>query len=145
MFTNDAFLNRAITAFLTPVIWSAICYFAISFISQIHPASPRDIYVRRLVLMFIVTLVWSMLYPALGSAFIGNSADPRNEERHALWVAKELGMGYGVHVIWAWLLIALIDKPKLRPNTALEPTAIGVGSPPNAGDDPSRRGSAFGR
>ena len=116
MFTNDAFVDRAIRAFLVPVVWSAVCYIAVSLVSRFHSSTPREIYFRRLLLMFIVALVWWVFYPALGSAFIGNSADPRNEERHALWVAKELGMRYGVHAIWAWFLIALIDRPKLRPN-----------------------------
>jgi hypothetical protein len=129
MLTNDAFLDRAVIAFFKPVIWSAACYFAVNFISRIHSSCSREIYIRRLVFMAIATLVWYMLYPALSSAFIGNNADPLNEDRHALWMAKKLGMSYGIHAIWAWLLIALIDRPKLRPNPALEPTTwMSIGS-----------------
>ncbi len=127
MITNDAFLDRAITAFLVPVFWSVVCYFAASFISRIHSSSSREIYIRRLILMFIVTVFWCALYPALGSAFFGNSADPRNEERQSLWMAKQLGTHYGIHAIWAWVLVALIDRPKLRPNKSPEPTAVGTG------------------
>ena len=123
MFTNDAFLDRAITAFLTPVIWSAVCYFAASFISRLVSSDPRGIYVRRLALMLVAAFLIAGLYPAFGSAFIGNSADPGNEERHALWIAEQLGKSYGIHAIWAWLLVALIDWPKVRPNQSPEPTA----------------------
>jgi len=143
MFTNDAFVDRAIRAFLVPVFWSAVCYFAVSLISRLASPEPRGIYFRRLILMFIVALVWCALYPALGSAFIGNSADPRNEERHALWVAKELGMSYGVHAIWAWLFIALIDRPKVRPNKSPEPTAVGAGRSAVAVHAVSRRWLSF--
>jgi hypothetical protein len=116
MFANDAFIDRAIRAFLVPVFWSSVCYFVVSLVSRFHSSTSREIYFRRLIIMFIVALVWAMFFPALGSAFIGNSADARNEERHALWVAKELGLRYGVHAIWASLFIALIDRPKVQPN-----------------------------
>ena len=66
--------------------------------------------------MFIVVVIWCALYPALGSAYIGNSADPRDAERYTLWMAKQLGSSYGIHAIWAWLLVALIDWPKVKPD-----------------------------
>jgi len=66
--------------------------------------------------MLVAAFLIAGLYPALGAAFIGNGADPRNQERHTLWMAKQLGTSYGIHAIWAWLLIALIDWPKVRPN-----------------------------
>jgi hypothetical protein len=124
MFTNDAFVDRAIRAFLVPVVWSAVCYFAVSFISRLASSEPRGIYFRRLILMFIVVVIWCALYPALGSAYIGNSADPRDAERYTLWMAKQLGSSYGIHAIWAWLLVALIDWPKVRLNQSPVPTAV---------------------
>jgi hypothetical protein len=62
--------------------------------------------------MLIAVFIIAALYPALEAAFIGNSADPHNADRHALWMAKQLGTRYGIHAIWAWLLIALIDGQK---------------------------------
>jgi len=123
MFTNDAFIDRAIRAFLIPVVWSAVAYFVASFISRLASSSPRGIYFRRLILMLVAAFIIAGIYPALGAAFIGNSADPHHAERYTLWMAKQLGTSYGIHAIWAWLLIALIDWPKVLPNTALEPTA----------------------
>jgi hypothetical protein len=116
MFANDAFVDRAIRAFLAPVVWSAVCYFAASFISRLASSVPRGIYFRRLILMFIAAFIIVGIYPALGAAYIGNNADPRDAERHSLWMAKQLGTSYGVQAIWAWLLVALIDWPKVRPN-----------------------------
>ena len=95
--------------------------------------------------MLVGVFVIAGLYPALGAAFIGNGADPRNEERHALWMAKQIGTSYGIHAIWAWLLVALIDWPKVRPNTALEPTGVGAGSSASRSTSQSAGGSAFGR
>lgn len=66
--------------------------------------------------MFIATFLIVGLYPALGAAYVGNAADPRDAERYTLWMAKQLGTSYGIHSIWAWLFIALIDWPKVRPN-----------------------------
>jgi hypothetical protein len=126
MFTNDAFVDRAIRAFLTPVVWSAVCYFAASFFSRLASSTPRGIYFRRFILMLIAAFIIAGLYPALGAAFRGNSADPHNAERHNLWMAKQLGTSYGVQAIWAWLLVALIDWPKVRPNQSPEPTAVGA-------------------
>jgi hypothetical protein len=128
MFTNDVFVSRAIRAFLVPVIWSAVFYFAVSFLSRLASSVPRGIYFRRLILMFIVALVWCALYPALGAAYIGNGADPRDAERHTLWMAKQLGTSYGIYAIWAWVLVALIDWPKARPNNSLQATAAAPAS-----------------
>ena len=143
MFTNDAFVDRAIRAFLVPVFWSAVCYFAVSLISRLASPEPRGIYFRRLILMFIVALVWCALYPALGAAYFGNSADSRDAERHALWMAKQLGTSYGVHAVWAWFLVALIDWPKVRPNKSPEPTGVGAGSSANAVHVAGRRWLSF--
>ena len=143
MFTNDAFVDRAIRAFLAPVVWSAVCYFAASFISRLVSSSPRGIYFRRLILMFIAAFIIAGLYPALGAAFIGNGADPHNAERYTLWMAKQLGTSYGVQAVWAWLLVALIDWPKVRPNKSPEPTAVGAGSSAIAVHVASRRWLSF--
>ena len=143
MFTNDAFVDRAIRAFLAPVVWSAVCYFAASFISRLVSSSPRGIYFRRLILMFIAAFIIAGLYPALGAAFIGNGADPHNAERYTLWLAKQLGTSYGIHAVWAWLLVALIDWPKVRPNKSPEPTAVGAGSSAVAVHAASRRWLSF--
>ena len=143
MFTNDAFMDRAIGAFLAPVIWSAVCYFAASFISRLASSEPRGIYFRRLILMLVAAFIIAGLYPALGAAFHSNAADPRNEEWHNLWMAKQVGTSYGIHAIWAWLLVALIDWPKVRPNKSPEPTAVGACSSAVAVNAASRRWLSF--
>ena len=120
---NDTFLVKAITAFLVQVVLSGICYCVISAIARMFSSTPRGIYFRRLLFMFIALVIWWVLYPMLtASAFIGNGADPHNAERFASWMAKQLGTEYGVHTIWAWFVVALVDRPKMPPNTALEPT-----------------------
>jgi len=143
MFTNDAFVDRAIRAFLVPVVWSAVAYFAASFLSRLASSSPRGIYFRRLILMLVAVVLIAGLYPALGAAFFGNGADPHNAERYTLWMAKQLGTSYGIHAIWAWLLVALIDWPKVRPNKSPEPTAVGAVSSAVAVHVASRRWLSF--
>jgi hypothetical protein len=118
---NDTFLVKAITAFLVPVVLSGICYFLVSEAARRFSSTPRGIYFRRLFYMLIVVAIWFLLYPFFGfSAFIGNGADPHNAEREASWMAAQLGRSYGIYAIWAWLLIALIDRPKLRFSFTIE-------------------------
>jgi hypothetical protein len=124
---SDAFVIRAITAFLVPVALSAISYFLISVLARFHSSTARMIYFRRLFLMFFAVVIWWIFYPILtASVFIGNWADPHNAERYASWMAKRLGTTYGVHAIWAWVIIALVDRPKLPPKNALQPAAGGA-------------------
>jgi hypothetical protein len=120
---NETFLIKAVAAFLFPVALSTICYFLVSAVARSMSSTSRDFYVRRLIWMLVATVLWCLLYPVFHStAFIGNGADPHDAERRAWWMARQIGWSHGIHAIWAWLLIALIDRPKLRPNTALEPT-----------------------
>lgn len=72
--------------------------------------------------MLVVAFIFETLYPAFGDSFSGNSADPDNGRRIGLWEAKQAGKLYGAHAIWAWCLVALIDWPKVRRNTAPGPT-----------------------
>ena len=141
---SHTFLVKAVMAFLYPVVLSAICYFVASSIARLFSSTSRGFYIRRLVWMFVAVVLWWLLYPYFHDyVFIGNGADPRNEERHAWWVARQLGWSYGIHAIWAWLFIALIDRPKVRPNKSPEPTAVGAGRSAVAVHVTSRRWLSF--
>ena len=118
MFIGDTFVDKTIEAFLVPVIWSTILYFAVNRLSRLGSPTPRQIYSRRLVLMTIVTVAWCTIYSALAPAFIGNGSDHHNAERFNSWMATRLGHDYGIPVILAWLLVTLIDWPKIKPDTS---------------------------
>lgn len=129
MVTTDIFVLRAITAFLVPVALSAICYLLVSLVAQLTSNAPREYYFRRLILLFVALVIWWVFYlPLSATAFIGNWADPHNAERYALWTAKQLGVGYGIHSIWAWVIVALVDRPKMRLRNPLQPSAATSGS-----------------
>ena len=141
---NDTFLYTAVSAFLFPVVLSAVCYFVASSIARLGTSTSREFYYTRLFWMFVALFLWWFLYPAFHhSEFIGNSASPHNAERRAWWMARQLGWSHGMHAIWAWLLIALIDRPKLRPNQSPEPTAVSAGRSAVAVHAASRRWLSF--
>lgn len=122
MIITDPFVARATRAFLVPVAFSAICYFLISVVARRHSSTPRQLYFRRLFLMFVVLVVWWVFYPMLSaSAFAGNWADPHNAERYTLWMAKRSGTAYGLQAVWAWVIVALIGRPKLRRDISPQP------------------------
>src|SRR5579859_228758 len=115
---DNTFVARALTAFLSPVLLSALCFVLVHSLARSVSASPRQFYVRRLIWMIIVAVLWLCFNPALHqTAFFGNTASPLNAERHAAWMASQMGWAYGIHAIWAWLVLALIDRPKLCSTT----------------------------
>jgi ABC-type transport system involved in multi-copper enzyme maturation permease subunit len=101
-----------IKAFLGWTVLSACCFGIAAGAARLVASVPRQIYVVRLVFMFLLLIVWGACVPAMASAFIGNGADPQNANRHARWEAKNVARFYGAHTIWPWCLVALLDRPK---------------------------------
>ncbi len=103
---------RGITAFVIPVILSSLCYIVASIAARFGASTPRRIYVARLIFMLLLLVVWwGYFLPASAKAFSGNWADPHNGERYASFLAKQAGTAYGLQAIWAWCLVALLDRP----------------------------------
>jgi hypothetical protein len=125
MDTQSAFLNQALAAFLRAAVLGVICYALVSIVARFHATTGRGIYLRRLVLLAIVTVLWWFYLPA----FLGyGGARQMVEVTSGLWGAKQLGLSYGMNTIWAWVVVALIDRPKLRPNNSLQATAAAPSS-----------------
>ena len=119
MDANSILMAQALAAFSKSAVLGVICYALVNIIARFHTATERGIYLRRLVLLAIVTVLWWLYLPT----FLGyGGARQIVDVTSGLWTARELGLSYGMNTIWAWVVVALIDRPKLRPNTALEPT-----------------------
>lgn len=101
-----------VKAFLVWAVLSTCCFVVAAGAARLVATTPRDIYRTRLVFMTLLVILWWLCVPITASAFIGNSADPRNAERHARWEAGNAARFYGAHTIWPWCLVALLDRPK---------------------------------
>jgi hypothetical protein len=111
-------MNITGTGLFSFVIWtalSAFCFVIATGLARFIAPPPRNAYVSRLVLMFLILIIWWLCVPLTAAAYIGNSADPKDANRRGKWEAKQEARLYGAHTIWPWCLVALLHRPKGKP------------------------------
>jgi len=95
---------------MIPVVLSGCCYLMASVIARLSSSVPRRIYIRRLFLMFVFVVVWWAYYLPYGSrAYVGDGNDGTAQWK---FVRKNHGAFYGAHSIWAWCIVALVNRPR---------------------------------
>lgn len=115
MFASDVtFAGLALRGFmglLIPVILSGAAYFGINFVARQLGRRTWTIYACRLGIMIGFTAVWWFCYGYFFlRAHAGNALSADNWYR----VAFREGVGLGMHSLWAWFIVALIDRPTIK-------------------------------
>lgn len=95
-------------AFASQAILAGAGYCAATWLARRTPSPPREIYIARLGLMAAFLGCWWFLYAPFCCRAVGG-----NELLIGFWcaVARQAGRYYGLHTIWAWCAIAVIDWP----------------------------------
>ncbi len=110
---------KGFTAFGIPVLMSSLWYSIANLAARLFASTPRQIYIARLILMAVLLVVWWGFYlPSVAKGFGGNFADPQIGERYASYLAKQAGTTYGLQTVWAWFVVALIDRPRRHVHAA---------------------------
>lgn len=118
----NSLLVRGFTAFLVPSVLSVCCYLIAATGARLIFSTPRQIYISRLLVMLVFLGVWWGCYlPDAGRAYFGNGADPDNANRYARFLATQTGRFYGAQTIWAWFIVALLDRPRQKQNYPVSP------------------------
>ena len=122
---------------------SSSIYFVASYFARSLSTQPLGIYLYRLGLVVALSFVWLL--------FCGSQFAPVMRTTNALWsapwyhLARNIGIVRGALSSAAWIIVALIDWPKLAksPNKSPEPTAVGAGRSAVAVHVASRRWLSF--
>jgi hypothetical protein len=117
MNTNDPII-AGLMSFLLWTALSACCFPLATGVAWYIARNSPAFYATRLVLMFLLLIVWLFLPAALARAYAGNHADPQDAYRRARWEAKGYGSFCGMNTIWAWGLVSALRRPKPRTNQA---------------------------
>jgi hypothetical protein len=109
-FDNTTFFVNGIAGLLIQTVLSGLCYLVSSVGARVLLSVPKDIYIARLLVMVGFVVVWWSYFQITAHADIGNGLDPD------FWygVAWHLGKDIGALMIFAWLIIAVIDRPKAK-------------------------------
>jgi len=101
-----------IAGFLVLTVLSSLCYWLAGSIARSISSMPRRIYIARLVLMVMFVALWWLCICFTLHPVIGDSLRPE------FWyhVAWQDGTGWGSLMILAWVIVALIDWPKVKPD-----------------------------
>lgn len=113
MFASDVtyfgLLIRGLIGLLIPTILSCFGYVAADWVVRRLRFRPWKIYASRLAIMVgFVLLWWFCYYEFVFRALAGKLQLADTYYRMAVYE----GVGYGMHSIWAWCVVALIDWPR---------------------------------
>src|SRR5881275_2353230 len=96
----------AFWAFLAIVPLGLVCFVAVKLATLF--VRPAKRYVSRVVAMVDVTLLWYAYFlPDFANANGGPAWGP--EVGSGPWL---YGHRFGIHSIWAWIVVALVSRPK---------------------------------
>jgi hypothetical protein len=98
---------RGLTAFLIHVALGGACFLIASGLAWFLPdvsalRVPQRFYFLRLLFMLVLVLFWWTF------------DFHRHYNGHPSGWGIEVGNRYGMHTIWAWLVLALIGRPKKK-------------------------------
>jgi hypothetical protein len=107
---NTTLIANGITALLIQAVLSGLCYLVASIGARLISPLPRRIYIARLLFMVGFVVTWWLYHFATGQGNRGNALDPD------FWygVARNLGRDIGALMIWAWFIVAIIDRLKAK-------------------------------
>lgn len=132
MFASDVtyleLLIRGLLGLLIPTLLSGLGYFAADRIAHAINSKSWMIYASRLVFVAGFTLLWWFCY---GNFVLRASAGNQLLADVYYRMALHEGVGYGMHSIWAWCVVALIDWPRRAQAGQTEPnqTSQATGAP----------------
>jgi hypothetical protein len=113
MFEDGPVMTKGIVAFLIPTFLGPLSYLGATFFARCVSSVPRWVYIGRIAFLAVfVLLIWIFCLPFMGEAFSGS---PERKAQYVLqyeYGAKSLGMFYGMHTLWIWLVLALLKWPK---------------------------------
>ena len=93
-------LPQGIDVFLNYIAFGGFCYLVAWGIARLISSEPRKVYVLRLVFMLLFVAAWWSL-----DFHRGYNGHPDE------W-GIVVGNIYGMHTIWAWLVVAVAARPK---------------------------------
>lgn len=102
---------RGFLGLLIPVILSGAAYFGINFLAHHLGGKTWTIYACRLGIMIGFTAVWWFCYSYF---FLRANTGSLQLARPWYWLAFHEDVGFGMHSVWAWLVVALIDRPTIK-------------------------------
>ena len=97
-------IPRGVDAFLLHVSLGGCCYLIAWGVARLFSSVPQKVYLLRLVMMLGLVFVW---WTFDFHRHYNGHPSPSG------W-GIEVGNRYGMHTIWAWLVLALIGRPKKK-------------------------------
>jgi hypothetical protein len=104
-------VTNGFIGFLIAAIGNGLCYFAANLLAQSVSFRRWVIYLTKLAVVLTLSALWiGYCGRVAAEGMAGNLNDPYFWYR---WARHE-GMGFGALSVCAWIIVALIDRPKAR-------------------------------
>ena len=103
-------VTNGVFGFLLSAIGAGACYFIASFFARQVVSKRLAIYLVRLAFMLIFSVIWFLCCIQMSIPRMGDALRPEYWYR----IAWQDGVGYGALSLCAWIIVALIDRPKQR-------------------------------
>jgi hypothetical protein len=103
-------VTKGVFGFLLGAVGAGACYFFSSYLARQVVSKPLAIYFVRLAFTLILSVIWLFCCMQMAVPRMGDELRPEFWYRNA-W---QDGVGYGSLSLCAWIIVALIDRPKQR-------------------------------
>jgi hypothetical protein len=105
-------VTHGFVGFFIGAVGSGACYFISNFFARSVSSKPLGIYFIRLPSELILSMLWFVCTMPYAAA----AHRTTNALRPEFWygIAFSDGLGYGVLSALAWIIVALIDRPKIK-------------------------------
>lgn len=114
--TFAGLIVRGLAGLLIPTFLSGVGYFGIKFVARRIGRTSWAIYLVRLGIMIVFAAAWWYSYAEF--IFRANSGNALLADTWYRSAFHE-GVGFGMHSVWAWFAVALIDRPRIRTDSTV--------------------------